>query len=184
MPDLNDSLRALLHERADDAPAVPAPTAALVRTVRRRQAVRTGLAVGGAALGVVAVVAVAVVAVRPDARVAPPVAQQTTPASDKYEFCTGPVYDQIVVSVHPTELKFGYGCYRVHAGATSVTFTNPQRVAHNLVITPESGGVPVITTKTIVATAFDAYLLRPLTAGDYTLTCTIHPSMHAQLVVR
>lgn len=183
MPDLPDDLRAVLRERAEDAPAVPPPSDRLVRTVRRRQAIRTSLAAGGAVLGVVAVVALAAAAVRPDARVAPPVAQTTTPpAGDKYEFCTGPVYDDLRVSVHATELKFAYGCYRVKAGTTAVTFTNPQNVPHNLVVKPEAGLVPLLTTSTVVHTTVrDTTFLVP---GDYTLTCTIHPSMHAQLVVR
>jgi len=188
MPDLPDDLRALLRERAEDAPAVPPPSDRMVRTVRRRQAVRASLAAGGAVVGVVAVVALAAAAVRPDARVAPPVAKTTTappapPSDDTYEFCSGPVYDDLRVSVHPSELKFGYGCYRVKAGATAVTFVNPQRVGHNLVVAPE-GGEPFWKTDVVTNRTVTDVLPHPLTRGDYTLTCMVHPSMHAQLVVR
>jgi plastocyanin len=192
MPDLNDELRALLHDRAEDAPAVPAPTDRLVRTVRRRQALRTSLAAAGAVTAVVALVAVAG-SVGRDRDVASPAAPAKVtptpaPASDKYEFCTGPVSPDVVVSVHATELKFQYGCYRVKAGTAGVTFSNPQPVGHNLVIAPEDGSplfkTDVITARPGEVATVTADLVEPLRAGDYTLTCMVHPSMHAQLVVR
>jgi plastocyanin len=195
MPDLPEELRALLHDRADDAPAVPAPTDRLVRTVRRRQAVRTSLAIGGATLGVVALVAVTANAVRPERVVVAPVRPEpttTAPIEDKYEFCTVPVYDDLRVSAHPTEVKFQYGCYRVAAGATKVTFTNPAKFAHNLVIArdgdlpfSQTGERPLWTSAVIGGGKnVSGRLPQPLTPGDYVLTCDVHPSMHAQLVVR
>ncbi len=186
MPDLNDELRAILRHRADDAPAVPAPTDRLVRSVRRRQAVRTSLALAGATLGVVAVVAVAAAAIRPDTAVAPPAANPTSipPDDDKYFACTAGQLDQVAVAVHASELKFQYGCYRVAAGATSVTFTNPQQLPHNLLITPEGSTQSIFSSKVITADGLTATLSRPLAVGDYALTCQVHPAMHAQLVVR
>jgi plastocyanin len=192
MPDLPEDLAALLRARAAEAPEPPAPGDALLRTVRRRQAVRAGTAVVAAAASVVAVVAVAAYAVRP-AHTAQPAATlspdpSSSPSDDRYEFCTGAATTDVDVSVHPTELKFESGCYRVRAGAGGVTFTNPQAVPHNLVITSE-GGEPVFRIEPITAkhgevAAVTADLVEPFQAGDYTLTCTVHPQMHAQLVVR
>lgn len=193
MPDLPDDLRDMLHERAAHAPATPAPTDALVRRVRRRRATRATLALSTSLAGVAAV-AVAAVAVQPGERAIAPVAPRpsltpdATPG-DRYEFCQGPVYDAVHVSVHATELKFARGCYEVKAGATGITFTNPQvGVAHDLVITREGEDTPVYRSATLVPTGPDAGVTdtyRPgFAAGDYTLTCSTHREMHAQLVVR
>jgi plastocyanin len=211
MPDLPEDLTRMLGERAADAPATPAPSPGLVARVRRRQAVRAALAVAGCTVAVVGIVAVAGSALNgneaaPPAGGAPAAPLPTaSPADDRYEFCTGPVADEVHVAVHPTEPKFDAGCYRVRAGAMAVTFTNPQRTPHDLVITRDGDrGYPVFTGNVIsaadpkagptchlaqrcpsgVVPFFHADLATPFAAGDYTLTCSIHPQMRAQLVVR
>jgi plastocyanin len=203
MPDLPEDLTRMLGERAVDAPATPAPSPALVARVRRRQAVRAALAVAGCTVVVVGVAAVAGSArTGNEARPAVPAAPASSPADDRYEFCTGAVDSEVNVAVHATEPKFAQGCYRVAAGAAAVTFTNPQRTPHDLVITRDGDrGYPVFTGNVISAADpaacrraphcpparvpfFHADLVTPFAAGDYTLTCSIHPQMHAQLVVR
>jgi plastocyanin len=181
----------MLHARADDAPATPAPTDALLRRVTRRRYARATATVAGCAAAVAALVGVAAGLADPAPRaVAPATQPPTPPTGDRYEFCTGLPADEIVVAVHATELKFAQGCYRVGAGAGAVTFTNPQRVAHDLVIAPDGDPAhPVFRSEPIVATAgttasVHADLVAPFAAGDYALTCSIHPEMHAQLVIR
>jgi plastocyanin len=197
MPDLPEDLTRMLGERAADAPATPAPSPALVARVRRRQAVRAALAVTGCTVALVGIVAVAGSALTgneaaPPAGGAPAAPLPTaSPIDDRYEFCTGAIDSEVRVAVHATELKFAQGCYRVAAGAGAVTFSNPQPVPHDLVIAPDGDPAhPVFRGSTIVGgkagetAAFHADLATAFAAGDYALTCTIHPQMHAQLVVR
>jgi plastocyanin len=193
MSDLPDELRNVLRDRADDAPATPAPDPSLVRRVRRRQAVRMTLAVGGATCAVAGVVAVTAVAVRPAPTAVSPVSPAvptTAPplTDDRYEFCTGQPMTDVAVTVHPTELKFAYGCYRAVAGPLRLSFTNSTKVAHNVVV-HDPADVAFAKTETIRAAGtakagYDSIDLGTLKSGDYSLTCDVHPQMHAQLVVR
>jgi plastocyanin len=144
-----------------------------------------------ATLAAVVGIGAAVALPRHDAAITPAKPGPTTasPApDDKYEFCTGTYAPELDVAVATSELKFAYGCYRVRAGAGSVTFTNPQPVPHNLVVAPE-GGEPFFKTEVLQpkpgeTASIDALLVTGLKAGDYSLTCMVHPSMHAMLVVR
>jgi hypothetical protein len=192
MPDLNDELRALLHDRAGDAPAVPAPTDRLVRTVRRRQALRTSLAAFGAVTAVVALVAVAG-SVGRDRDVASPAAPAKvtpSPTDDRLEFCTtAPV---TLVRVRPAangELKYDRGCYVVAAGVPSrLAFDNPTKVPHNVVVGPESGE-PFAKTEVVFADGtakegYDSIDLGTLAPGIYRLTCDVHPRMVSMLLAR
>jgi len=204
MPDLPDELRGLLHDRAEDAPAVPAPTDRLVRTVRRRQATRTSLALVGATAGVVAVVALAGAIASGGAQVAGPVApgkvtptpsEKTVaalppprPTDDRLEFCTDPASDLVDVTTHGTELKYDKGCYVARAQTqVKLVFTNPTTVAHNVVVAKE-GEAAFAKTETIKADAAGhpaSYNLGlpPLDPGIYALTCDVHPEMRSMLYV-
>lgn len=193
MPDLPNDLAAMLRDRAEHAPAAPAPSDALVRRVRRRHATRLSLAVVGSAASAGAVAVVAAAAISPTPREVRPAATPTPtlrPADDRYEFCDlGNRAPSIDVAVHRTELKFAEGCYVVAAGAGGLRFTNPQTVPHDLVIVEEGTGTVVHDTAHITAPAGGAETLTArlsfgIEAGDYRLTCSTHPSMHAQLVVR
>lgn len=205
MADLPDDLRALLHERAEHAAAIPPPTEALVRSVRRRRATRAAVAATASVAGVVALGlgAAAVVPAQEAARVAStptpepspsPTKDVTgTPGGDKYEFCDLANPDPYpTIAVHPTELKFAQGCYVVKANARQWSFTNPQKTVHDLVIIDDNTGRRGFTPSKILTTwpaipsqeQQDTVMDFPLPAGDYSLTCSFHPEMRGQLVVR
>lgn len=186
MPELPDDLAAMLRARAEHAPEPPAPSAGLVRTVRRRQALRAGAAVAACTVGVVAVVALAAGAARPErpARVTPVETPPPTAYADRYEFCTGTPALSVHVAIHPGELKFDRGCYVVKAGITvRLDFTNATSVPHNVVVAPD-GGEPFVKTDIIKDGRYEAINLGALRKGDYSLTCMVHPAMHAQLIAR
>jgi plastocyanin len=199
MPDLPEDLAALLRQKADDAPATPAPSPSLVRAVRSRQRYRLTAAVGGGVLGVVAVVVATAAVVGPSSRHATPAAPPRTsypativvpPPDDRYESCPKVGAPALVsVSTSGTELKYDRGCYVVAAGlASQLSFTNTTKVAHNVVVAPD-GGEPFAKTETVraggtSAAGYDTIDLGTLAPGDYTLTCDVHPNMHAQLIAR
>jgi hypothetical protein len=188
MPDLPEDLAALLRQKADDAPATPAPSEKLVRAVRRWQRYRLTAVAGGCAVGVAALVVAVSAVQRPEHRVAIPAAP--SPTDDRYGFCPKTIPgDTVSVRTFGTELKYDQGCYVVAAGVPSrLSFTNTTKVPHNVVVAPE-GGEPFAKTETVFAdgtskAGYDTIDLGTLARGDYTLTCDVHPNMHAQLIAR
>lgn len=199
MPDITDDLRALLRDRAEEAPAVPEPGGALVTRVRRRRAVNATALVAGPALAVAAIVAVAANLAGPARDAARPVTPSPVPslAGDKYELCHGEPAPALDVSIHDTEMTFAQGCHVVRAGFDTVTFRNVQTLPHNVAIRRENAAIEdgalwagevtmvgkpedhptgVVVTVTSMPIAFEA--------GDYELFCQVHPLMQSQLVVR
>jgi plastocyanin len=195
MPDLPEDLAALLRARADDAPVPPAPSDAVVRSVRRRQAFRAGGTAAAGLAGVALVVAVAAAVASPSHPAGIEPAQPgpgTLPPSvavpdDRYEFCTQPATDTVAVTASSTELKYDHGCYVVRAGVpATLTFTNRSTLAHDVVVRPD-GGEPFAKTDVVRRNGpydEDTVDLGTLARGDYVLTCDVHPTMRAQLVAR
>ena len=187
MPD-ND-LSALLRERAAAAPDPRPLTDAFVRRVRRRRAARLALSGGGAVAGVgLAVLAVVSYDTPPRAIVpaAPLSPSPTADYDDRYEFCTVPATDALVVTPYGSELKYNRGCYVATAGVpVTLTFTNLSDVPHNVVVKPD-GGEPFAKTDDLVASGRTNHTvdLGRLARGDYVIYCGLHPGMQAQLIAR
>ncbi|HEU0129647.1 MAG TPA: hypothetical protein VFQ85_01485 [Mycobacteriales bacterium] len=184
MPDLTDDLRALLRDRAEEAPAVPAVTDALVRTVRRRRATRATLAVAGCAVAVAGVAGVALaVRSRPVAEPArPPVPVTVVPDAG----CPANGSVTIVVKTSRDVTEFDDDCYATVAGVPAhLSFANNSALPHNV-------AVDVVPGRTVAVTRVlgrggdrtDTVDLGRLPAGEYTLYCQVHPQMRARLIAR
>jgi plastocyanin len=124
----------------------------------------------------------------------PPVVSPTAPAlppltDDRYEFCDRAPERDVQVTVSTYERKFDRGCYRAPAGVPlRLSFTNRTTVPHNVVAIGVDRIAFAKTETRFVAdgarAAYDSTGLGTLAPGDYELICDLHPTMHAQLVVR